>query len=142
MLVLFFGGFLLAHAVLKEGVDKVMTGAILSLFCCLPRRVMLVTILFSTFISNTTAANLLLTFGIAFATGTTDSDSPGAIVLAVGIALAASLAMSLPVSTPPNTIAYSQGRLTSGDFSRPGMVAVVLIVFLGEVVVEFWMNEG
>ena len=41
VIVLFFGGFLLAHAILKEGVDKAMAGAILTLFGSNPRNVML-----------------------------------------------------------------------------------------------------
>ena len=144
ILILIMGGIALGVGMQRTGLDEVFVSLIPSQGGVVLGAMVLATILFSTFISNTAAANLLLPVGIAFAAGTTDPDSPGAIVLAVSIALAASLAMSLPVSTPPNTIAYSQGRLTSGDFIRPGVVigivAVVLIVWLGDEVVGFWMG--
>lgn len=144
ILILIMGGIALGVGMQITGLDEVFVSLIPSQGGVVLGTMVVATILFSTFISNTAAANLLLPIGIAFAAGTTDPDSPGAIVLAVSIALAASLAMSLPVSTPPNTIAYSQGKLSSSDFVRPGVVigvvAVVLIVLLGDEVVGFWVN--
>ncbi len=146
ILILIMGGIALGVGMQQTGLDAVFVSLIPSQDGVVLGAMVIATILFSTFISNTAAANLLLPIGIAFAAGTTEPGSPGAIVLAVSIALAASLAMSLPVSTPPNTIAYSQGRLTSGDFIRPGVVigivAVVLIVWLGDDVVGFWMSRS
>ena len=146
ILILIAGGIALGVGMQQTGLDTVFVSLIPSQGGVVLVTMVLATVLFSTFISNTAAANLLLPIGIAFAAGTTDADSPGAIVLAVSIALAASLAMSLPVSTPPNTIAYSQGKLTSGDFIRPGVVigivAIVLIVLLGDIVVGFWIEGG
>jgi sodium-dependent dicarboxylate transporter 2/3/5 len=145
ILILIMGGIALGVGMQETGLDAVFVSLIPSQGNVVLGALVVATILFSTFISNTAAANLLLPIGIAFAAGTTDPDSPGAIVLAASIALAASLAMSLPVSTPPNTIAYSQGGLTSGDFVRPGVVigivAVVLIVWLGDEVVGFWLTR-
>ncbi len=144
ILILIMGGIALGVGMQQTGLDKVFVSLIPSQGGVVLGAMVVATMLFSTFISNTAAANLLLPIGIAFAAGTTDEGSPGAIVLAVSIALAASLAMSLPVSTPPNTIAYSQGRLVSGDFIRPGVVigvvAVLLIVWLGDAVVGFWLD--
>ena len=144
ILILIMGGIALGVGMQVTGLDAVFVSLIPSQGGVVIGAMVVATILFSTFISNTAAANLLLPIGIAFAAGTADPDSPGAIVLAVSIALAASLAMSLPVSTPPNTIAHSQGQLTSGDFVRPGVaigvVAVLLIVLLGDAVVGFWVN--
>jgi sodium-dependent dicarboxylate transporter 2/3/5 len=62
--------------------------------------------------------------------------------IAIGIALAASMAMALPVSTAPNTIAYSQGKLESKDFTVMGgligFAAILLIIAFGPLMIAFW----
>jgi sodium-dependent dicarboxylate transporter 2/3/5 len=81
------------------------------------------TLLLSTFMSNTAAANLLipLGFGVAAAAGT-GQEGP----VALAIALAASLAMALPVSTPPNAMAYARGGVKTLDFVRSGSIIGML----------------
>ncbi len=80
----------------------------------------------SNFMSNTAAANILIPIAAALSTA-----APAAYV--VPIALAASAAMCLPVSTPPNAIAFAQGRLEARDFLAGGLlvglIAPGLIVF-------------
>jgi sodium-dependent dicarboxylate transporter 2/3/5 len=99
------------------------------------------TLLFSTFMSNTAAANLLLPIGVSFAT------TQGAAVLPVGIsiALAASIAMALPVSTPPNAIAYASGEFNTRDIARAGSIvgvlATLLIIAFGEPIITFWLSR-
>ena len=68
VIVLFFGGFLLAHAILKEGVDQTMAGAVLRLFGASPRRVMLglmvITAVFSMWMSNTATTAMMITLTV------------------------------------------------------------------------------
>lgn len=100
------------------------------------------TLLLSTFISNTAAANLLLPIGISFALQ--QLSSVGAIQISINIALIASLAMALPISTPPNTIAYSKDELSTTDFVRTGAVigilAMLLIIWLADPIISFWIQ--
>lgn len=95
-----------------------------------------VTILLSNFMSNTSAANLLIPIAVAIAVW-----SP--LVGAVAVALAASLAMSLPVSTPPNAIAYATGRIQTKDLALTGsLISVVgLAVVTGAVLALMRFTE-
>jgi sodium-dependent dicarboxylate transporter 2/3/5 len=102
------------------------------------------TVLVSTFMSNTAAANLLIPIGVSLVLGAAGSSGPGPIQIGLSIALAASLSMALPVSTPPNAIAYASGELETADFVRAGGLlgglAVVLIVAFGGSVIAFWVG--
>lgn len=146
ILILIMGGIALGIGMQATGLDTILVEAIPVQGQAIMAALVIATLLFSTFISNTAAANLLLPIGITYAIQQLGSEisGPGPVQLGVSIALAASLAMSLPVSTPPNTIAYSKGDLESKDFSRTGiiigLVSVVLIIFLGDAVITFWLG--
>jgi sodium-dependent dicarboxylate transporter 2/3/5 len=64
VLVLFFGGFVLARAAVKEGVDRAISTLLLRRFGGEPRRVllglMLITLLFGMWMSNTATAAMML----------------------------------------------------------------------------------
>jgi sodium-dependent dicarboxylate transporter 2/3/5 len=100
-----------------------------------------VTLVLSTFMSNTAAANLLLPLGIAAATAE-GGEKTSVVQIAMSIALTASVSMALPISTPPNSIAYSQGVATKSDMMRVGVVvgvvAAALIIGLSNPVLRFW----
>ncbi|MFP4096831.1 MAG: SLC13 family permease [Cyclobacteriaceae bacterium] len=144
ILILIMGGIALGTGMQLTGLDSVFVSLIPAEGNTVVAALVAATVLFSTFISNTAAANLLLPIGISFALQNFELGGPGPVQLAISIALAASLAMSLPVSTPPNTIAYSKGDLETKDFIRSGIiigaVAVALIIALGEVVIGFWIS--
>jgi sodium-dependent dicarboxylate transporter 2/3/5 len=103
----------------------------------------LATLLISTFMSNTAAANLILPVGVSFAASLGAASALDPVQMALCIALVASMAMGLPVSTPPNAIAYASGELTARDFSLAGgllgVVAAVLIGALGGPIIGFWI---
>ena len=82
---------------------------------------MVVTALFSMFMSNTATANLIVPVAVAI---------PGEnhILLVSMIALSCSFAMALPISTPPNAIAFSSKMLKSRDMLKAGII-VSLIAF-------------
>jgi sodium-dependent dicarboxylate transporter 2/3/5 len=144
ILILIMGGIALGTGMQLTGLDSIFVSLIPGEGGIVLAAMVLATVVFSTFISNTAAANLLLPIGISFAIQHLGADSPGPVQLAVSIALAASLAMALPVSTPPNTIAYSKGDLETRDFTRAGViigtVAVIFIILLGEAVIGFWIS--
>ena len=73
----------------------------------------LMALVFSTFISNSATANLLVPIGISLALSPAVDLNP--CLAGVFIAIGASLAMALPVSTPPNAIAVSTGMVRTRD---------------------------
>lgn len=84
--------------------------------------------LMTTFMSNTATANLLVPV-VAGLSGV--STAP----LLVVVAYACSCTMVLPVSTPPNTMVFSSGLVTTKELVRFGLLisafAMVCYVFLG-----------
>ena len=128
VLILIAGGISLGAGMQMTGLDKLIVHALpigpgSSGFAVV---VVLVfaTMLMSTFMSNTAAANLLLPIGIS--TAMTLGDGFGEVRVAMDIALAASLAMALPISTPPNAIAYSKGEFTAKDMIKVGALIGVI----------------
>jgi sodium-dependent dicarboxylate transporter 2/3/5 len=81
------------------------------------------TVVLSTFMSNTAAANLLLPVGVSTAV---IAESVTTFEVAVATAMAASMAMALPISTPPNAIAYGRGGISTRDMAVPGAIIGVV----------------
>ena len=109
VLVLFFGGFVLARAAINEGLGRAMTAVLLRPFGTQPRWVllglMLITLVFSMWMSNTASTAMML----ALVTPLVGSMPPGepfrkAIVLCVPFAANIG-GMGTPVASPPNAIA-------------------------------------
>ena len=73
---------------------------------------------FSTVISSSAAANLLIPLALGIAIGVATDP----ILVAVVVALACSLAMTLPISTPPNAIAYATGEVPTRALAGTGLV--------------------
>lgn len=88
---------------------------------------------FSTFISNTATAALLMPILAAVGIGMKDTLIPfgGVSSLLVGIALSASLAMALPISTPPNALAHATGFVKQKDMMKIGFAIGLIGLVLG-----------
>ncbi len=145
ILTLIAGGIALGAGMRATGLDEILVRAIPMQGHFALGAMVVATLLFSTFMSNTAASNLLLPIGISLAAAMASAaDSPGVYQLGICIALSASVAMALPVSTPPNAIAYAQGEVSTRDMavagSVIGFVATLLIVFFGSAVVSFWLG--
>lgn len=118
IIILFFGGFLLARAAVKTGVDQALAGVILRLFRGRPRLVllglMLVTAMFSMFMSNTATTAMMITLVLPMLAQLPEGDRfRKALVLA--IPFAANIGgMGTPISSPPNAVAV--GFLTSAGY--------------------------
>jgi len=86
--------------------------------------VVLLSLVLSTFMSNTAAAALIVPMAMGF--------SPDqATQMAILTALACSFAMAMPVSTPPNAIAFATGQIPVSSMMRVGgLVSVISVISL------------
>ncbi|MFN3258594.1 MAG: SLC13 family permease [Ilumatobacter sp.] len=95
-------------------------------------------LVFSTVISNSATANLLVPVGISLAFS--DAVDLDPLLAGLLIAVACSLAMALPVSTPPNAVAYASGAIEAKDLAVVGLtvgaLGLALIVFVMPTVWE------
>jgi len=109
IIMLFIGGFIMAIAATKSGLDVTLARVMLKPFGTQSRFVLLgfilVTALFSMFISNTATAAMMLTF-LAPVLKSLPADGKGKISLAMAIPVAANIGgIGTPIGTPPNAIA-------------------------------------
>ena len=113
VLMLFLGGFVLADAAAKYGLDRNLAGVMLRPFGTRPAALlgglMLITALLSMFVSNTatTAAMMAVVLPVA---GSLDSDDRFRAALILAVPVAANIGgLGTPVGSPPNAIVL--GRL-------------------------------
>ena len=109
VIMLFIGGFVLAIAATKTGLDAQLAKVLLRPFGTRSEMVLLgfllVTGLFSMFVSNTATAAMMLTF-LTPVFRQLPPEGKGRIALAMSIPVAANLGgMGTPIGTPPNNIA-------------------------------------
>ena len=109
VVMLFIGGFILAIAATKTGLDAQLAKVLLKPFGTKSDNVLLgfllITGLFSMFVSNTATAAMMLTF-LTPVFKQLPPEGKGRIALALSIPVAANLGgMGTPIGTPPNAIA-------------------------------------
>jgi sodium-dependent dicarboxylate transporter 2/3/5 len=109
VIMLFIGGFILAIAATKTGLDSQLAKILLKPFGKKSENVLLgfllITGLFSMFVSNTATAAMMLTF-LTPVFKQLPPEGKGRIAMALSIPVAANLGgMGTPIGTPPNTIA-------------------------------------
>ena len=109
VIMLFIGGFILAIAATKTGLDAQLAKVLLKPFGRKSDNVLLgfllITGLFSMFVSNTATAAMMLTF-LTPVFKQLPPEGKGRIAMALSIPVAANLGgMGTPIGTPPNTIA-------------------------------------
>ena len=107
--MLFLGGFILALVASKSGVDITLARAMLKPFGTRPNIVLfgfiLVTAVFSMFVSNTATAAMMLTF-LTPVLKSLPAEERGRTALALAIPIGANIGgMATPIGTPPNGIA-------------------------------------
>ena len=108
-IMLFIGGFIIAIAATKSGLDVKLAKVMLAPFGTKSENVLLgfllVTAIFSMFISNTATAAMMLTF-LSPVLKALPADGKGKIGLALAIPIGANIGgMGTPIGTPPNAIA-------------------------------------
>ena len=109
-IILFLGGFILAIAATKSGLDVLMAKTLMAPFGHKSENVllgfMLITGIFSMFISNTATAAMMLTF-LTPVFKSLPPDGKGRVALTMAIPIGANLGgMGTPIGTPPNAFAY------------------------------------
>ena len=109
IIMLFIGGFVLAIAASKTGLDLFLARVMLKPFGKNPKFVLLgflmVTGIFSMFLSNTATAAMMLTF-LGPVLKALPADGKGKTALALAIPISANIGgMGTPIGTPPNAIA-------------------------------------
>ena len=109
IIMLFIGGFVLAIAASKTGLDLFLAKVMLKPFGKKPQMVLLgflmVTGIFSMFLSNTATAAMMLTF-LGPVLKALPADGKGKTALALAIPIAANVGgMGTPIGTPTNAIA-------------------------------------
>ncbi|MBR1889345.1 MAG: SLC13/DASS family transporter [Alloprevotella sp.] len=109
VIMLFIGGFILAIAATKTGLDAQLARILLKPFGSKSENVLLgfilITGVFSMFVSNTATAAMMLTF-LTPVFKQLPPEGKGRIALTLSIPLAANLGgMGTPIGTPPNAIA-------------------------------------
>ena len=143
--MLFMGGFILALVASKSGIDISMARAMLKPFGSNPKIVlfgfMLVTAVFSMFVSNTATAAMMLTF-LAPVLRQLPPTEKGTAALALAIPIGANIGgLATPIGTPPNGIALQYINDVDGlnlgiDFGEwtllmtPLMLAILIISWL------------
>ena len=138
VIMLFLGGFVLAFAATKVGLDVQLAKVMLKPFVTNPKTVLLGVLLvigiFSMFMSNTATAAMMLTF-LTPVLATLPKDGGGRISLALAIPIAANLGgMGTPIGTPPNAIALGALQEAGYNITFVGwmlrMVPYVLVMLL------------
>ena len=138
VIMLFLGGFVLAFAATKVGLDVQLAKVMLKPFGTNPKTVLLGVLLvigiFSMFMSNTATAAMMLTF-LTPVLATLPKDGGGRISLALAIPIAANLGgMGTPIGTPPNAIALGALQDAGYEITFVGwmlrMVPYVVVMLL------------
>ena len=143
VIMLFIGGFILAIAASKTGLDTHLAHVLLKPFGTKSENVLLgfilITGFFSMFVSNTATAAMMLTF-LAPVFKQLPPEGKGRIALTLAIPLAANLGgMGTPIGTPPNTIAMKflndpdglNMGLGFGQWMLFMFPLVILLLFIG-----------
>ncbi|UKK73238.1 SLC13 family permease [Segatella bryantii] len=109
-IILFLGGFILAIAATKSGLDVLLAKNLIKPFGKKSENVLLgfilITGIFSMFISNTATAAMMLTF-LTPVFRSLPANGKGRIALTMAIPIGANLGgMGTPIGTPPNAFAY------------------------------------
>ena len=139
VIMLFIGGFVLAIAATKTGLDAQLAKVLLRPFGTKSEMVLLgfllVTGLFSMFVSNTATAAMMLTF-LTPVFRQLPPEGKGRIALAMSIPVAANLGgMGTPIGTPPNNIALKylndpEGLNMGLGFGQWMMFMIPLVIVL------------
>ena len=142
IIMLFIGGFILAIAATKSGLDVVLAKVMLKPFGTKSENVLLgfllVTGFFSMFVSNTATAAMMLTF-LTPILKALPADGKGRIGLALAIPVGANVGgIGTPIGTPPNAIALKYLNDPEGLNMNIGFGEWMGIMFPYAVVILFF----
>ncbi len=136
IILLFLGGFFLAMAATKYRLDMFLSKKMLRPFGTNPASVMfglmLITAMFSMFMSNTATAAMMLSI-LAPVLALYDNNDRGKIALALCIPVAANIGgIGTPIGTPPNAIALQNlsesNAISFGEWMSFGVPYVIVML--------------
>jgi sodium-dependent dicarboxylate transporter 2/3/5 len=93
--------------------------------------VAVITIMLSTFVSHTSAANILIPMSINLR-----PEAAGMVCFIVGLSV--SFGLALPISSPSNAIAYGTGEVKLGDMVKTGLIMGLAGLVLFATIGYFW----
>lgn len=147
-IILFLGGFILAIAATKSGLDVWMAKTLIKPFGKKSENVLLgfllITGTFSMFISNTATAAMMLTF-LTPVFKALPANGKGRIALTMSIPIGANLGgMGTPIGTPPNAFAYKvlndpaglNMQISFGQWMLIMVPLVIVLLFIAWVVLK------
>ncbi len=142
-IMLFIGGFVLAIGMTKTGLDIVLAKYLLKPFGTKPSSVLLgfilVTALFSAFVSNTATAAMMLAF-LAPVLRQLPEGSSDRTALALAIPIGANIGgIATPIGTPPNTIVLGYLNETLGHNIGFGEWMLKMIPFVALLLWFAWV---
>lgn len=142
VIILFLGGFILAQASVKEGIDKALASNILKIFGQKPKVVMLglmtITCIFSMWMSNTATTAMMITLTVPLMKQIPHED-PFRKAIVLCIPFAANIGgLGTPIASPPNAVAVGFLKSVGIEISfldwmltaTPMMVIMILFVWL------------
>lgn len=136
IIILFLGGFILAQAAVKEGIDKSLASNILKIFGSKPKTVMLglmvITSIFSMWMSNTATTAMMIALTVPLTAQIPHKD-PFRKALILCIPFAANIGgLGTPIASPPNAVAVAFLKNVGVDISFLSwmIVAVPLVIVL------------
>jgi len=149
IIILFMGGFLLAAAVNKHGIDRAIASRLLSPFTDRPLRLMFavagITAFFSMWMSNTATTAMMMTI-IAPLLRQLPDEQPFARALVLAVPFGANIGgIGTPIGTPPNAVALAALRMNGFDIGFPGWMllgvplAVALLVVA--ILLLYWFYK-
>jgi sodium-dependent dicarboxylate transporter 2/3/5 len=145
IIILFLGGFFLAMAATKYRLDQNLASVLLRPFGQKPKYVMLgvmlITGVFSMFMSNTATTAMMLSILVPVLALMDASDS-GKIGLLMAVPLAANIGgIGTPIGTPPNAVAlkYLTGadQISFGEWMSFAVPYVAVLMFIGWLILIF-----
>ena len=147
-IMVFLGGFILAIAATKSGLDVWMAKTLIKPFGKKSENVLLgfllITGVFSMFISNTATAAMMLTF-LTPVFKALPANGKGRIALTMSIPIGANLGgMGTPIGTPPNAFAYKvlndpaglNMQISFGQWMLIMVPLVIVLLFIAWVVLK------
>lgn len=143
IIMLFLGGFALAAAAVKFGLDKNLTRVLLRPFGTRPGMVclglMLSTATLSAFMSNTATTAMMMTVVLPIA-GSLAIDDPFRKCVALSIPVAANIGgIATPIGTPPNAVALAALKESGINISFSTWMILAVPFTLLLLVFAWWM---
>lgn len=143
IIILFLGGFILAQASVKEGIDKALASNLLKVFGNKPQTVMLglmvITAIFSMWMSNTATTAMMITLAVPLMSQISEQD-PFRKALVLCIPFAANIGgLGTPIASPPNAVAVGFLKNVGIDISFLEWMMVAVPLVIAMLIVAWWL---